>query len=361
MRRSPLAQAPGTPGFGSVAYEELDPLPEGGSLEDLTASLDRLQGLGVALMLHWTSEDIHDPRRWQVVAAAHARGIEVRPVLTLPEGSEADEDPASPRHASTGYFPNTSNYAAWIASSKQLMTSWTSRGYAPTTMVIDLEMRKRRLHRLADLTGPDTDPLGVLSLLAQGIDRPRYALAMAAFRAYADYAHQRGFRLHVTTLLPVIDDYLDGDDSLRQAFGIPLGNTPGDRPWDSVSIQVHRTLYGERYVGLTSYFVYDYARAIRKVFGDKGAIDLGLTHGGIVASAPLYANGDELRRDLEAALSAGIAPEDIGIYSWLGMIAPEHAPLSQWLQPPVDLRPPHDDGLTARSHRDWKLLDALLF
>ena len=349
------------PGFGNVAYEELSPLPPGGSLTDLERSLAALQGRGISLGLHWRSDNLQDAHRWQIVAAATARGIEVRPVLTLPEGSEADENPQAPGYATTGYFPNTSNYAAWIASAKQLMSAWTQRGFAPTTLVVDFEMRKRRLHRFAELTGAKSDPLGALVLLSQGIDRQRYARAMAAYRDFAAYAHERGFKLHVTTLLPVLDDYLDGDDALRQAFGIPLGNTPAEVPWDSVSIQVHRTLYRERYAGLTSYFVYDYARAIRKVFGAKAAIDLGLTHGGISTTAPLYANGDELRQDVEAALAAGIAPQNIAVYSWLGMYAPHRAPLSQWLQPPRDVRPPPDDGLSARSHRDWGLLDTLLF
>jgi hypothetical protein len=355
------AQAPGAlAGFGGVAYEEFDPLPEGGSLADLRRLLPQLAGRGVALCMTWNSERIDDPERFEIVREAQALGIPVHPVLLLPEGSEADEDPASPRHAETGYFVNTSNYAAWIARSKQLMAVWRAHGFPPTTMVIDMEMRKRRLHRLSALTGSATDPLAVYGLLRSGIDRRRYAAAVAAFEAYAHDAHAQGFKLQLTTLLPMLDDYHDGDDSLRQAFGTPLPNDPRAIPYDVVSFQIHRTLYGERYVGLTPFFVYDYARAARALVGERAAVDVGLTHAGIASMAPVYANGDELRKDVEAALAAGIRRENVLVYSLLGMVAPGRGPLDRWLQPPHEIRIPPSDTMTGRSHLDWGLLDFLL-
>lgn len=347
-------------GFGGVAYEEFDPPPPGGSLADLRAALPLLEGRGVAIGMHWKSERIDDSERFRIVEEAAARGIAVHPVLLLPEGSEADEDPASPRYAETGYFPNATNYAAWIAHSKQLMAAWRARGLAPTTMIVDLEMRKRRLHRLAALTGSATDPLAVYALLLSGIDRRRYADALAAFDAYAREAHAQGFQLQLTTLLPMLDDYRDGDDSLRQAFGIPLADDPRAVPYDTVSFQIHRTLYQERYPGLSTYFVYDYARAARGLFGERAAIDLGLTHGGIAPDAPVYTDGDQLRQDVEAALSAGIKREQLQVYSLLGMLAPGRGAIDQWLQLPHELRVPPNDGATARSHLDWGLLDVLL-
>lgn len=93
-------------GFGGVAYEEFEPASEGGSLADLRRVLPVLAERGVSLSLHWKAERIDDPERFEIVQEAQARGIAVYPVLLLPEGSEVDEDPASPRHAETGYYPN---------------------------------------------------------------------------------------------------------------------------------------------------------------------------------------------------------------------------------------------------------------
>lgn len=346
------------PAFGTVAFEELDPVPPGGSLDDLQRALPELSGRGIALGLHWKSERIDDPLRWRIVDEAIARGIAVHPVLTLPEGREEDEQPGSLGYAQTGYFPNASNYAAWIAASKKLMEMWLARGLAPTTMVVDMEMRKRRLHRLAALTGPRPDALGTLLLLASGIDRARQDRAIAAFSAYAAHAHARGFTLHLTTLLPMLDDYRDGDDSLRQAFGVPLANDPRQIPFDVVSFQIHRTLYRERYPNLTPYFVYDYARAAVALVGGRAAIDVGLTHGGIVATAPVYTGPDELRGDLAAAMAAGIPTRNIGVYSLLGILT--RPKVAAWLEPVVSARPPSDTGATASSHVEWGLLDAVL-
>ena len=356
-----LTQGGAEPVFGAVAFEEFQPAPPGGTMSELRRALPLLQAHGVALALHWKSDAMDDPQRWRVVDEALARGVPVYPVLTLPEGSERDEDPTSPGYARTGYYPNSSNYAAWIEASKKLMSAWRARHLPPTTMVVDMEMRKRRLLRLSALTGERTDPLGTLLLLSSGINRRQYAAALQAYRDYAEHAHALGFKVHLTTLLPMLDDYRDGDDSLRQAFGVPLDDDPRKAPWDGVSFQIHRTLYAARYTGLSSYFVYDYATEIKRLFGERAGVDVGLTHGGIEITAPLYATGAELRADVGAALAAGIPAQNIGVYSLIGMIAPDRAPVEQWFTPPASVRAPPDDGVTARSHRDWALLDTLIF
>jgi hypothetical protein len=327
-----------SPGYGGVAFEELSANPPVGQrIQDAKDKLVLLQGRGIGVALHWKSDNLNDPARWSFVTEAVRLGIQVYPWLTLPEGTEADEVPGSPNHAKTGYFPNSTNYAEWIARAKQLMTLWQQRGLAPTGMVVDMEMRKRRLHKFAELTNSG-DVFGAIALLDAGINRPQYASALSAFKDYVNYAHARGWKATISTLLPILDDYADNDDGLRQAFTIPIDNDPlsaSSTKWDSVSFQVMRTLYRESYPGLTPYFVFYYSREVLMRFGALGGVGLGLTHGGISDTAPLYANGNELREDVEAALQAGMPAANIGVYSFLGFWQPSaHLPSSQWLQAP---------------------------
>lgn len=340
---SASASAVASPGYGSVAFEELTPTPAGGTIADAISRLSWLQGRGVAVTLHWKAENINDPERWRFVAEAKRLGIRVHPWLTLPEGRPEDEDPRSPNHALTGYFPNATNYAAWIGHAKSLMAEWRRRGYAPTTMVVDLEMRKRDLHRFAELTNAG-DMLGVIALLNSNINRTQYAAALKAYKTYVDEAHDLGWTVEASTLLPMLDDYADSDDGLRQAFNIPLDNNPQAASaikWDTVTFQVMRTLYQESYPGLTPYFVRYYSGEARMRFGALAGVALGLTHRGISPTAPVYATGTDLRLDVEAARQAGIPTSKIGVYSFLGFW--QH-------QPP---RPPEDWMQTPQTRPSW--------
>lgn len=355
------------PGYGMVAWEELaapagsPPLPNS-TPSDLRANLSALAGTGVAVVLHWPAAFVDDPTRVDIVQKAKAQGTPVFPWLTLPEGSEAQNVPTHPDYGKTGYFPNDTNYQMWISKAKELMTLWADKGFGPTTFVVDLEMRKHRLHQFAEMTQDGTSPATIAAWLKAGINRSRHASAIAAFKAFVDYAHARGHKVSLTTLLPMIDDYGDDDDDLRQAFTVPLENDPqgaGAIAWDEISIQVQRTLYAESYPLLTSYFVQDYALLARILFGNKAGVGLGLTDRGISATAPTYSNGDQLRQDVQAARYAGIARDKIGVYSYYGMY--QRAPISQWFPAQQSLNlPVFPDLQTGLVHGSVFVLDGLM-
>jgi len=349
-----------SPGYGSVAFEEI----EDSRLADLSPGSPQLQllaGRGVNLTLHWKSELLDDPARFAIVEAAHGLGFQVYPWLTLPEGSAEDHMQGSPRYAQTGYFPNSTNAAAWIEKATALMDLWKARGYAPTTIVVDLEMRKERLLEFARLTSDSTAINAQVALLKQNIDRKRHTQAISAFRTFVQEAHVRGWKVLATTLLPIADDYADKDDDLRQAFQVPLDDAPQGAAaiaWDAVEIQVQRTLYTKTVPLLTPFFTYDYARLAREIFGDKAYVGLGLTHAGIAGLAPTYDSGDDLRRDVEAAQAAGIPTPGVGVYSFYGIYS--RPPTSQWLQIPNTLRTPDADLGTPLVHTGFRTYDALL-
>jgi hypothetical protein len=348
------------PDYGDVGWEQFS-LP-GNAPSDLLTNLPALAGTGVSVTLHWPAANLNDATRLDIVKKAKAQGTLVLPWITLDEGSAAQNTPGHQDYAKTGYFPNDTNYQYWISKAKELMTLWSSKGFGPTTFVVDAEIRKPRLLEFSAMTQNGTAPEAVAAWLKAGINRPRHASSIAAFKEFVNYAHARGHKVTFTTLLPMIDDYGDDDDDLRQAFTVPLENNPLSASaiaWDKIEIQAQRTLYAEKYTLLTSYFVQDYALLARILFGAKAGIGLGLTHRGISATAPIYTNGAQLRDDIQAARYAGLPRDKIGVYNYNGMY--QRAPISQWFpaQQTFNL-PVLPDLQTGLVHASVFALDALM-
>ena len=217
------------------------------------------------------------------------------------------------------------------------MFLWRAHGLPSTTFVVDMEMPKDKLHRFTELTAAG-DPFAVARVLNGNINRNQSAAATVAYRGFADYAHALAFELTLSALLPLLEDYGDGDDFLRQGFNCPIDNVP----WDEVAFQVHRTIYGAQFP-LTSYMVYDYGRVARQRFGSRAGIGIGLTHQGISSDPSIvYSNGDQLRLDVQAARAAGFPYQRIGVYSFLGIYS--RPPATQWFQSATARAPLPDLG-----------------
>jgi hypothetical protein len=338
--------------FGAVSAEEF---PEFG-VSEIREQLPLLRDEGVALVLHWPSAALDaSDARWDLVAEAQQMGITVKPWLTLPEGTGPDE----------GYFPNSTNYAAFIERARELIERWDDMGLEPSTFYVDMELRKDRLDAVleAQARGAQGDSV---NMLASYVDRDQFADARRAYARFVSWAHSywrhpRGpWKVQVTTLPQLIDDYTltDWDDDLAQAFNCPIAGID----WDVVSFMTFRTLFGDL-AGqeLTSYFVYDYARHARQRYGDRAGVSVGLTAPGVTTGASTYDSGDVLREDIEAALRAGIRRENIEVYSLQGIVDPDNAPISQWF--PAARRPwlaPLPDSGTVDTHATYWTLDGLL-
>jgi hypothetical protein len=325
-------------GYSNVAWEQYgSPPPAGNDLASLKAKLPLLAQHGLSLALHWPADQLQDPARWDVVQAASALGVAVYPWITLPDGEPADNNPSSPNYGATGYFPNATNYEVWCGAARTMIWLWRSEhALPPTKLIVDFEMRKDRLQQFATLSS-NGDVSGTLALLKENqasIGVAGFANAKRAYAEFVDYAHQFGFAVEATTLLPLLDDFDDGEDSLRQGFQVPLDQ---DTAWDDVSFQVQRTIY-QNY-GPTSYFVYYYAQKAMALFGSRAAVGLGVTDAGWAAATPTYGRGDDLRQDVEAALAAGVSVANIGVYSFYGMYKAGQDE-AQWFQPPQ----PHPAG-----------------
>ena len=134
----------------------------------------------------------------------------------------------------------------------------------------------------------------------------------------------------------------------------------GATPWSHVYIQAYTTYYGA-WLPITNYFVYDYARLAKTIFGAAAAVGVGLTHGGIDPNAPLYWSPIPLGQDTSAALAAGIPRGSIEVYSYLGMFGSpaSDANIQNWLfpVPPINLPPAADLG-TPLFHTTNRAADA---
>jgi len=324
--------------FGYIAAEEIGGVTPAQAL----AQMPKLKGTGIAMVQDWKTSLLDDTARWKVVQQGKVDGTPVFPWLVLPPGTPCNpSNPALPcdlgatkpaNYAKTGYYPNATNYSEWITQALALMDLWKTKGYAPTTLVVDFEMRDTSWEQFKKLSGTlATDVITVQNGLGQflqaEINRPRYALALAAYKNFVNQAHAKGWKVHMTTLIHVLDDYLDGDDAIRQAFNTPIDNTPtaaGAVAWDAISFQAYRTLY-QSATGIsgTPYFVYSYGSTARTYFGSKAALDIGL--------AEQY-DSTSLRQDVGAAVAIGIAAPTVGVYSLKGVI---NAPGQAWFGAPI--------------------------
>jgi len=308
---------------------------------EVDGALPLLASRGVAVNLAWPSSSLSDPARLALVESARDAGVEIRPWLLLPEAD--------------GYWPGSANAAVFAKSARGLMDLWAQHDLSPTTLIVDMEMEKGRVDQL-DVLWSKQDVLGAVQLLKSGVDRDRYSAATAEYAELVSEAKSRGWRVHLTTLPQVLDDYADGDDGLRQAFGIPVEGIA----WDTVTFQAYRTLFGEMLGGdtpPTEFFVYSYGKDARKLFGESAGLDVGMVGAGVSPSAT-YASGAELSADLAAAAAAGVPRAALNVYNLDGMLARE--PVEQWLELPASSGPPSEEPATLEIRKTVATLDGVL-
>jgi len=325
-------------GFGVIASEFTSP-------SEIETSLPLLARYGVGFVLDWPSSEIASVERFALVHKANDLGIEVRPWLLLPMDQ--------------GYWPNATNARTYDRYARLLIDSWLAQGLSPATLVVDMEMPIDRTRQLAALITAG-DAVGAIRFLRAGIDRVQYAEATRVYRELVAYAHARGFRVELSTLMQVLDDYLDGDDGLRQALNIPVAGIA----WDVCTFQLYRTfnpaLIGTSVPPATSYFVFDYALLARTLFGARAGVAVGVTEPGDLApDLPSYRSPRELRDDIDAATLAGIARKNIAVYNLRGIT--RRANSAEWFVPrSLIILPPLPDAATLLTRYGAVTLDLSL-
>jgi hypothetical protein len=361
------ASAPRPAAYGYIAVEAIE---EDGSRKgvgvdpNLVAHLGEVRGalpmleqaqvsMGFTIQAHKLRDAAKMEEVFALVEDADKRGLEVAPVPVL----SADD----------GYYPNATNATVYTATVRELVRQWKERGLAPTTLFVDMEPPRDLVKAISSLNLLQAVP-------AEHIDRARFAAGTQAYTQLVDELHREGWRVGVTTQATLLADYDDGDDDLRQYFNVVL-----DGPaWDQIDFQLYRSAYTSQVPGLDAYFVYSFAKkAIAQFPRSKVGVDVGLTHPGpIYPSTPTYKSGESLREDVQAALAAGIAREQITVYNLKGVLVgpPVCDKLldcqpsdyhykandpSSWLIQTAPLAPP-ESPTTAALKQQFALMDGLL-
>jgi hypothetical protein len=350
-------------GFGAVSWEYIaDP-----NYKHLTDRLGSLVGHGIALTVNVPSVLINTPKTdttgpWSAIDRALALNIPVTLWLSLPEfptamskytktldptGSKYHDDP---NFKTTGYFANASNAVEFVAKAQALKSRFEQLFPGKkATLLVDMELRKELmpLYQQVSLTSA-ADQLDFFKRYG-GLGRAsEYNAALSTYKAFVTNVRSAGWKVDVSSMVQMLDDYADGDSSLRRSYGIVLDDPRQANAiqWNRAFFQIFTTFYGAALPGLTNYFVYDYARLAKSIYGSRAAVDVGLTHGGIDPNASIYWSPIPLAQDTSAALAAGIPRASIEVYSFLGMFGSpaSDANIENWLfpVPPINLVPPND-------------------
>ncbi len=259
-----------------------------------------------------------------------------------------------------GYWANQENADAFAAWTRTLV-GWAERDCRRVDgVVIDLEMPIDRMRALEDVVANGGGALDVATVLLSSVDEAAFDHARGVFADLADELRAQGLRVELTALPVVADDVLDGDEGIAQALGTPVRGIDAD----AISLQVYRSSFDALFAPAlddpTMRFgpglVTSYAGTAIDTWGDKAALDLGLTgpvgfddSGGLASAAELHA-------DVAAALAAGISVDRIAIYSLEGL--DEKPDAVDWLTVPLPLEPPEDPA-TDEIRGLFATLDAL--
>lgn len=331
--------------FGAVVVE-------GFSDAELAAAsrvLPALAARGISVVIHFDAGDLNNAGKWKFVKEAVALGVTVQPWLLLDQ--------------TDGYWPGSTNAQIYAAAAQNLTSLWTGTlGLPPSTLVVDMELRIDRMKKLLSMLGGGSvkDIAGIVKMLRADIDRAQFIEATLTYAKLVNNLHKKGWRVHLTTLPMIADDYVDADAGIRLAFGIPVEGIN----WDEISLQAYRTQFTRMTAGLplTPFFVYSYAKKAKSIWGDKASIDVGITGIGMddaTLVSPTYANADELAGDVEAAIAAGLSAKQVAVYNLQGMI--NRPPVEGWLRMPNSsaAAPALDTG-TPFFHGVFDALDLLL-
>lgn len=231
-----------------------------------------------------------------------------------------------------GYWANQENAEAFVDHFDDLLARIPAQCPRAEGLVIDMETPFARMAEMDARRAAGQSNLDIVNWLLQGVDEARFVAARALFADAVDRAHAQGLRVSVSTLPQNLDDYEDGDETIARAMWTPIEGIA----WDQVAFQVYRNIFTTGYPpeegsAYTPGLIASYARSARAAFGERGALDLGLTGRG---PRPEDGLGDaaELQADIAAALAEGMTPGDLAIFSLDGLRRVEDD--AAWVQVP---------------------------
>jgi hypothetical protein len=232
-----------------------------------------------------------------------------------------------------GYWPSERNAAAFAARLDDLFVWSDWQRVRVAWIAVDLELplpqalayrRGRSLRRLVT----------TLLIARSNLNARRFAQAVDQYRAILDSIHARGAQA-----LCAAHDYIAEDFHLGAPIVQDFLETPVvDVAWDIVSTMIYNSLVVEQF-GVTlddaRWMQYEIGCELRRAFGARAGLSLGLTGVGVLGDEPHYSQPQDLAPDIAAAKAAGI--DDIAIFNLEGILnSPDPA---AWFQVAIDTPP----------------------
>ena len=187
-------------------------------------------------------------------------------------------------------------------------------------LMFDMEMslEKTRLLEQGDLVGV------TIPMLRDNIDMEAYNQATEDYAQLVRDLQNRGYVVTAAAYPFILDDLLDGDREIQDAFNTPIE----DVPFDEIYFMAYRTSF-ETLLGVQPgpYLVYEYGLEAKQSFGSRGIIGLGTIGRVGMISEQGFQKPSELAEDIAAVRVGG--NERVFIFSLDGMAS--LGPLESWL------------------------------
>ncbi len=171
-----------------------------------------------------------------------------------------------------GYWPNEKNAEKFLMAVKKFVEWKEEEKFGVERIIVDMETSYQRMKALEDALSR-SDYSFIINDLLKSINPQEFSYAKSVFKNMVDWLHKKGYKVMVTTAPFLIDDLYDEDEDISDALDIPVYGVE----WDVVSFMVYRSLF-KNFAGIMSpYITYSYSESATSFFGEKTAIDLGVT------------------------------------------------------------------------------------
>ena len=144
-----------------------------------------------------------------------------------------------------------------------------------------------------------------------------YENGLSYFGEVLDLAHE----YNVQVVAPCLDTLFEFEDFFREKIEMFFGSPIFDIKWDMIAPMIYNSMGAGYYkipIEILRYREYVIAKKIRKIFGDRAGIGIGVIWTGKLGDEPVYTDPEELKRDAEIAKAAGI--KNIGVFCLEGVI-----------------------------------------
>lgn len=201
---------------------------------------------------------IGDPALLDLIKSAQAKGIKIGAWILL-----SYED---------GYWPNEKNAEEFLRAVKKFVEWKEEEKLEIERIIVDMETPYQRM-KLLEEAFSSSDVLFVLNDLLQNISPADFSYAKRIYKNMVEWLHRKRIKVMVTTFPFLMDDLYDGDEDISDALDTPVYGID----WDVVSFMVYRSLFKSFTGTMHPYITHSYSQSAIQFFGEKTAIDLGVT------------------------------------------------------------------------------------